>query len=317
MILESPTPAGKKMLKTIVIAAVILAGLAGQAGAAGNSPRGLIASDASAKPNPLPFWGAIECASQTRHRFVRSGGDPHPAAGGKPQGNRGFRRLTVIDGDDFYGERCELGFNNSGGPTVFYRPGSHVVTWISIRLAKGAEANQPLWRTVMQMKQAQPYDSDADAQGFPGVPILSLEQLKGEWLFMHANQSPGGAPCRERGIPGLCWAAPARAGVWTRFRFDVVYSTDPASGSIKVSADLNRDEDFKDDAERGTLIHLATLRTESGPENIDPDIDGLAIGDPISSHLRAGIYQDPAHSCPPPNGCSVDIDNVQIVQPGR
>jgi hypothetical protein len=97
----------------------------------------------------------------------------------------------------------------------------------------------------------------------------------------------------------------------------VVYSPDPAVGSVSVAADLNGDGDMGDGGERSPVIHLPTLRSEAGAENLDPDIDGLAIGDPIPSHLRAGIYHDPAYNCPAPTGCSVDIDNVQIVKPRR
>ena len=30
---------------------------------------------------------------------------------GAPQGNTAYRKLTVFDGDDYSGERCELGYN--------------------------------------------------------------------------------------------------------------------------------------------------------------------------------------------------------------
>ena len=43
--------------------------------------------------------------------------------------------------------------------------------------------------------------------------------------------------------------------------------------------------------------------------------DGLKPGQPIPSHLRAGIYHDPLIPCPSPTGCSVDIDNVQVIRP--
>ena len=41
--------------------------------------------------------------------------------------------------------------------------------------------------------------------------------------------------------------------------------------------------------------------------------DGIAPGKSIPSHLRVGIYHDPAIALPTPSTCAVDVDNVQIV----
>ena len=102
---------------------------------------------------------------------------------------------------------------------------------------------------------------------------------------------------------------PARANVWTRFAWDVYYSKDPSKGWIQVSADLNDDGDFNDPGERSPIVHTATLRTE--PQgNV-----GLPAGSSIPSHLRVGIYHAASLSCPAPSGCSVDVDNVQVVGP--
>jgi hypothetical protein len=44
--------------------------------------------------------------------------------------------------------------------------------------------------------------------------------------------------------------------------------------------------------------------------------DGIAPGKSIPSHLRAGLYHDEGYSCPESSGgCSVDVDNVQVVRP--
>ena len=38
----------------------------------------------------------------------------------------------MLDGDDFSGERCELGENDwRDGPTAFYREGEHRMTYVS------------------------------------------------------------------------------------------------------------------------------------------------------------------------------------------
>jgi hypothetical protein len=59
------------------------------------------------------------------------------------------------------------------------------------------------------------------------------------------------------------------------------------------------------------VIHTATLATEiAGYPS-----DGVAVGTGIPSHLRMGVYHDPSIPCPSPTGCSIDIDNVQVVAP--
>lgn len=92
------------------------------------------------------------------------------------------------------------------------------------------------------------------------------------------------------------------------FAFDVAYSSDPAKGSIRIYADLNGDGDAEDDDERSPELRLATLRPETAGRQ-----DAVAPGEGIPSHLRAGLYQNRNYGCPPPQGCYMDIDNVQVV----
>jgi hypothetical protein len=254
----------------------------------------LLAADSAASPDPISFWGAIECENNSRYTYVPGGGDPHPSADGNAQPDDAFRKLTVLDGDDFYGERCELGRNNHEvGPTAFYREGQRRVTYFSERLP----ANFPLatdeWQTVMQMKQAQPSHDDGS-----GV-ALELQAMANRWYVSSDWKT--------------IQTFPAQAGVWTRFAWDVYYSQDPAKGWLQVSVDLNGDGDFADPGERSPVAHGATLQTEiAGPFNAE---DGLAAGAPIPSHLRIGLYHDPSIPCPPPGGCSIDVDNVQVIAP--
>jgi hypothetical protein len=294
-----PKPRRAAAIAAVGLAALVAAaplGASGSAGAAGELPP-LIAADTGADVDPLPFWGAIDCESRDRHRVVETGGDTHPTITGEPQGDSAFRRLTVIDGDEFWGERCELGFNNRGGPTAFYREGKRRITAISVRLTPTFPIAARRFQVVTQMKQTQPAASGG------GTPALELQVWRGRWRLIRA---------RHRGLSSMSsqlWWAPAREGVWTRFVFDVRYSKRPNKGIIQLSADLNGDGDFDDGKERSPRMRTFTLKTEV--RGGFPD--GLRPGRPVPSHLRAGVYHDPEIACPGPVGCSVDIDNVQVL----
>lgn len=240
----------------------------------------------------LGRWGQIDCASDARYRHVVGGGDTHREANGARQKNRGYRELRVIDGDDYFGERCELGRNSSedgengsgktSGTFALYGEGEHKITFFSERYPASFPTAARAWQVVMQMKQAQPY-----VDGNVGV-ALTLQ------LF--------GGLLRLYDFDVRKWAAPApRHGVWVRYALDVVYSTDPGVGSVKIYADLNGDGDALDKGEQSPRMPMRTLATD------------IRSGEPIPDHLRLGIYHDPSVACPPPSGCVIDIDNVQVV----
>jgi hypothetical protein len=201
--------------------------------------------------------------------------------------------VTVLDGDDWSGERCELGMNDHQlGPTAFYREGMRRASYFSLRLPNNFPLAANTWQTVFQMKQAQPSDNGG------GVPILFMGAYLGRWHIESLN--------------GEYWSFPAQQNVWTRFVFDVKYSQDPNQGWVQVSVDLNGDGQLSS-GERSPVIHTNTLKAESdGPNGTS---DGLAPGDSIPSHMRAGIYHNASIVCPPPNGCSTEVDNFQVLAP--
>ena len=98
-------------------------------------------SDTSAGAPRAGLWGSVDCASSSRASTPSSGGDPSPQADGTRQPDSAFRDLTVLDGDDVWGERCELGHNerrygvNTGSQTSgtfeLYHAGDHKITFFS------------------------------------------------------------------------------------------------------------------------------------------------------------------------------------------
>jgi hypothetical protein len=259
----------------------------------------VVAKDTAQDSDPLPFWGRIDCESSSRYAYPISGGDPHPSAGGAPQGNSAYRRLTVLDGDNFYGERCELGKNDwRDGPTALYREGQHRLTYISYRLGDDYPLANPGWQVVMQMKQTQPSENGG------GTPVISLEARNGRWNLIQSDSAGHSSDTH------VLWSTPAQTGVWTRFAFDVVYSQDPAIGSIRLSVDLNGDDDSLDPGEQSPTLQTYTLKYET------TDSDYLDAGDSIPSHLRVGVYHNSAIGCPSMGTCSDDVDNVEVVRAG-
>lgn len=257
----------------------------------------VIASDTGAESDPRQFWGKIACARDSRYHYLESGGDARPEATGTPQEDMALRRLTVFDGDDYYGERCELGENNHQvGPTAFYREGQRRATFISVRLPDDFPLGTESWQVVMQMKQTQP-----SANG-GGTPVLSLEAYADRWRLRQSDSNGPASDSHE------LWSGAAQTGTWVRFAFDVTYSQDPSIGRVKVYADLNGDSDFDDSEEQSSTMQTYTLKVETTGGD-----DRISEGDSIPSHLRTGLYHNPEYGCPAPGGCYVDVDNIQVL----
>jgi Polysaccharide lyase len=261
-------------------------------------------ADTGADPDAERVWRSIDCAVDSRHQLIGDGGDPSATAGGAVQGDDSYRRLTVIDGDDVDGERCELGHNEHrqccDPAPVIYREDQRSITFVSFRLPRTFSLTEDSWKIVMQMKQTQP------SSGGGGNPVLALHASLGRWRLYQAA-SPG-PTARE---PRQLWSAPAENRVWTRFALDVTYSQDPAEGRIEIYADLNGDGDALDEGEQSPPIRTYTLKHEVSGEAGD----GIAPGESIPSHLRVGPYQETTTSCPGPAGCSVDVDNIEVMSP--
>jgi Polysaccharide lyase len=263
----------------------------------------LARSDTSVQADPNPgLWGSLSAVSAERHQEFTYGGDRRSQANGKPQRNAAFRRLTVEDGDDYFGERTELGRNeyrygeNSGtqtsGTFALYREGERRLTFFSQRYGAGFTASRDGWQTVMQMKQAQPYDGNGPVDGAPALEL----QIFGNKL-------------RLRSFHRTNWAtrAPPK-GKWIRYALDVTYSQDPAIGTVQAFVDSNADGDFRD---RGEISPALKQRTLAYVTSQDGARGALEEGASIPSHLRLGIY----HHEDVYGTTVVGVDNIQILTP--
>lgn len=258
------------------------------------------ASDTVSDPDPTGFWGGIECDDDRRHQVIGTGGDPNPTITGEDQGNDSFRRLSVFDGDDYWGERCQLGQDYFRGRTAVYREGTRWITQMSVRLPSTSAYQEDAWQVVMQMKQA------GGAANSSGTPVLSLDAYGGHWRFRQSLSPREASDSRE------LWSAPASTGTWTRFSFDIRYSRKPGRGFLNVSADLNADGDFADAGETSGTIRTYTLKVETRGGERDP----FRPGSSLPSYLGAGMYHDEDIDCPSPVGCYIDLDNIQVMRAG-
>ena len=198
------------------------------------------------------------------------------------------------------------GSEGGNGTFQLYREGERRITFASFRLPDDFPVDTSRFQNVLQMKQTQPADNGSCP------PVLSLQVRTGEWWLQHAN-SPGA--CGES-VSETLWKTPAVTGVWVRVALDVTYSQHSDEGKVKLYLDRNGDGDALDADEQSPTITTHTLKYETpDPEGQANDTDGLAPGDSIPSHLRIGLYHDPFIACPAPAGCSVQVDNVQVVRP--
>jgi hypothetical protein len=196
-------------------------------------------------------WANYSCQSADRFTQVSS-----PVA----QGSRAYR-FEVRDGDDSYGERCELAQGNpvrSGYP--LFHAGDE--RWIAYQLYLPDDfpLETSRWNVIMQLKQL----------GSMGTPAISMEAKNGRFYLM--NSTGNGDSC----CTATRWTGPAQRNRWVKFLLHVRFSPDPAVGFIELYGDLDGG------GVRELMPRLSThTMKQSG-------------GTPVDSHARIGMYRDPS-----------------------
>jgi hypothetical protein len=225
-------------------------------------------------------WVSYSCADRSRFSQVTS-----PVA----QGERAYR-IEVRDGDDSYGERCELDNGNTSASRLHERILFHrgQEAWIAFQTylppdfsfaADGAPVSFPGdGGLLMQLKQL----------GSCGTPALGI--VTGKAVFAMRNSAGNGC---ESGAMKSLWSVPMVLGRWVRWLVQVKFDTDPEAGftatwydpdglglrPIVPRLDLGKPVE-------GNRIYTHTQKSPTDhPNPACPDSDDC-------SHARIGIYRD-------------------------
>jgi hypothetical protein len=197
-------------------------------------------------------WASYSCADASRVQQVES-----PAA----QGKRAYQ-LEVRDGDNSWGERCEIGMGNpwkSGFP--LFNEGDE--RWISFQvyLPDDYPIDTKDWNVMFQIHQT----------GDGGCPPLALHVERGQFKLFNTTRNTYVLQTYEM------WSAPAVRNHWAKFTLHMMNSTDDSKGFIEILGDLDG-TGYKQLMPK-TYTHTATK---------------YADGSMMTNHARVGIYRNPA-----------------------
>jgi hypothetical protein len=197
-------------------------------------------------------WASWSCADQSRFQEVGS-----PAA----QGQKAYK-LTVQDGDNAYGERCELGDGNPGrtGYPLFHQGDER---WISFQvyLPDSYPIDTPDWNVMFQIHQ----------EGDGGCPPIALHVEDGQFKLFNSSSPNYVFDTVEK------WHAPAVRNHWAKFTIHMMNSTDDNTGFVEMYGDL-------DGSGEKLLMPKEYMHTMTIDKN---------TGQPMTNHARIGIYRNP------------------------
>jgi hypothetical protein len=211
-------------------------------------------------------WASYSCADPSRVQQVDS-----PVAQGKHAW-----QLEVQDGDNSWGERCEIGMGNPWkAPFPLFQEGDE--RWISFQvyLPNDYPINTPDWNVFFQIHQ----------QGDGGCPPLALHVENGQYKLFNSSRNTYVLQTYQM------WSAPAQLNHWAKFTIHLMNSTDDKKGFVELYGDLD-----------GTGEKLLMPKTYTHTMTAYPD------GTPMTNHARVGIYRNPAI----PGNAHIDFDGFTI-----
>jgi hypothetical protein len=196
-------------------------------------------------------WASYSCADPSRVQQVDS-----PVAQGKHAW-----QLEVRDGDNSWGERCEIGMGNpwkSGFP--LFNEGDE--RWISFQvyLPDDYPIDTPDWNVMFQIHQ----------QGDGGCPPLALHVEDGQYKLFNSARNTYVLQTNQ------LWSAPAQRNHWAKFTLHIMNSTDDSKGFVEMFGDL-------DGSGEKRLMEKTYTHTMTKDSN----------GQPMVNHARVGMYRNP------------------------
>src|SRR3954452_757398 len=198
-------------------------------------------------------WANYSCADRSRVKEVSS-----PDA----QGKRAYE-VAVHDGDNSYGERCEIGMGNPGkrGFPLFQEGDER---WISFQvyLPDDYPIDTPDWQLFFQIHQ----------QGDGGCPPIALGIEDGQMKLFKSARNTYVLDTREM------WTAPVQRNRWIKLTLHIKNSTDDNTGFVELFGDLD-----------GNGVKTLLERTATHTMTKDPHGGGA-----MTNHARVGIYRNPA-----------------------
>jgi hypothetical protein len=196
-------------------------------------------------------WANYSCADGSRVQQVES-----PAA----QGRRAYQ-VEVRDGDNAYGERCEIGMGNPGrNGFPQFREGDE--RWISFQvyLPDDYPVDTPDWNLIFQIHQI----------GDGGCPPISIGVEDGQMKLFKSARNTYVLDTAEM------WSAPVERNRWMKLTLHIKNSQDPGVGFVELFGDL-------DGQGMQTLLERTATHT----------MTRTAAGDSMINHARVGIYRNP------------------------
>jgi hypothetical protein len=197
-------------------------------------------------------WASWSCQNSSRFEQVTS-----PVA----EGAHAYK-LTVQDGDNSWGERCELGDGNPGrNGFPLMESGDDVWITYSVYLPDNYPINTRNWNVMFQIHQ----------EGDGGCPPIAMHVEEGEWRLFNSSRPTYVLNTVEK------WHAPAQANRWTKFTMHLMNSQSDDTGFVELYSDLGG-QGIEQVMPR-TYMHTMTARAD---------------GSGMINHARVGIYRDPA-----------------------
>ena len=170
--------------------------------------------------DPLALYGGFAGARADGQRDmyttnlsqIASGRLSRASSGGPA--NLPYRQLTVVSGDQAWGNRDALGYNRNDSPVALWHEGQYRMlrTWLRL----GSVNQTSNWRELFEIKQSQPYPSGMSTDD--GV-MFEVQQRSGNLVFMSHWHD--------------LWTVPVTAGAWLPISVEGMWSADPAKGWLR------------------------------------------------------------------------------------